>query len=531
MAAVQMTRLDSKELAKPKKPEWRLKLLAVTGAVAALSLLLAGQLAVIGTGSLLSRHFWLDEMYTYRLVADPDVGHAMRALASGVETHPPTFYLLARAFTRWPGANEVTLRLFSILAVLIALAGIYVWLRLSFPWEVAAATVLLIWSHDSLLTQSFNARSYTLWLAATVWFAYLLWRSRSDLSIPAWLLLALMAALLATVHWFGIISLVLITAMELWDRARRGLPLRSGMGAVLVGIVAYVCCLPFVILQRSAISVPTWMRETHWRTLIGFFYEIYHLLVMVSLSLVVLAAAGLRATRLRWLAGREFRTANRASQISLLGLLAMPVLLVGFSYLGQNVLLDRYTFPTIAALAPLAALLFARLSRPWLFICMIVLAVISSLEIKAIASNWDKWDREIDQLAVTIIRNTGREEVLFESPAQLYPLCRYAKPLAARCRLLDFDVGQIGRVTNDRLFMRDLARIYARFYPTPSLVKWDQAERMSQFFLVPHDFAGTAAATQSSNPYPGFEVQPIARRLVLLVSDRNTGKSPAKDGK
>src|SRR5262249_11508632 len=163
---------------------------------------------------------------------------------------------------------------------------------------------------------------------------------------------------------------------------------------------------------------------------------------------------GLRATRLSWLARRGFPLANRASQVGLLGLLAMPLLLVGFSYLGQNVLVERYSFPTIAGLVPLAAILFAHLSRPWLLVCVIALAVLSSLEIVNLASNWEKWEHQIDQLAVTIMRETDSEEVIFESPAQAYPVCRYARPLAARCRLLDFDDGQIGRVTTDRLFMR-----------------------------------------------------------------------------
>src|SRR5205823_1968775 len=152
-----------------------------------------------------------------------------------------------------------------------------------------------------------------------------------------------------------------------------------------------------------------------------------HLHVMVPLSRVVLSAVGLRASRLKRLAGGEFPLTKRASQVGLLGLLAMPPLLVGFSYLGQNVLVDRYTFPTIAALAPVAAMLFAHLSRPWLLVCVIVLAGLSSLEVVNLASNWEKWDREIDQLAVTIIRKTDSEEVLFESPAQLYPFCRYAR--------------------------------------------------------------------------------------------------------
>src|SRR5262249_44585487 len=116
------------------------------------------------------------------------------------------------------------------------------------------------------------------------------------------------------------------------------------------------------------------------------------------------------------------------------------------------------------------------------------------------------------------------EEVFFESPTQLYPFCRYARPLAARCHLLDFDNGQIGRLTNDRLFMRDLARCFAKFYPTPSPVKWASVEGRSHVFLVPHSFKGTPAAS-ALVPYPGFKVERIGPYLFLLVSEgqsRNT---------
>jgi hypothetical protein len=198
----------------------------------------------------------------------------------------------------------------------------------------------------------------------------------------------------------------------------------------------------------------------------------------------------------------------------------MPLLLVAFSYFGQNVLVERYSFATVAALAPVAALLLAQLSRPWLVICVIALVALSSLELIYLAADFEKRDREVDELAVTIARDTGSEEVLFESPVQLYPLCRYARPLARRCHLLDFNEGEIGRVTNDRLFMRDLARRYAEFYPTPSLVKWADVRRRGQVFLVPHSFAGTYVGSAALSPYPGFRVEQMGRRLVLLVSDR-----------
>src|SRR5437660_1448740 len=69
-----------------------------------------GQVALAGALSLFSRHFWSDELYTVTLVGDPDFGHSLQALAGGVETHPPTYYLFLRSFTWLNGANEIALR-------------------------------------------------------------------------------------------------------------------------------------------------------------------------------------------------------------------------------------------------------------------------------------------------------------------------------------------------------------------------------------------------------------------------------------
>jgi hypothetical protein len=503
-------------MATPRHRPWLFSLFEVVGTMAAVGSIIAAQLWVTGTWSLLSRHFWLDEIYTYSLVADPDPGHAMRALAGGVETHPPTFYLLLRGFTALTGAPaERTLRLFNLLAVLAAFVCLHFWLRVSYSLEVTAATILLVWSHYSLINQFFNARCYAAWLAATVCFAYLLWRAANGAGVRNWLLLALAAALASTLHYFGIISLALITAAELWRRRRQRLPLGAGMTAVIVGALAAVACIPFLMSQRAAISVPTWLPGPNWQTAYAFFKMVYHLHILVPLALAALILSTLRATRLGWLAGTSLSPRGPIGQQAILGLLTMPLLLLVFSYTSQNVLIDRYCFPAIIGLAPLAAFFFSRLSRFWLVAAVMAISVITSFELQNLAWYWNKWTNGLDSLRA-IVRTTDHEDVLFESPAYLYSLCHYAPDLQSRCHLLDFEEGQIGRVTLDRLWTRDLARCYAEFYPIPSLMKWQNVRQRGHLFLLHQDFFGKPLPSSTATAYPGFTAEQIDGELFLL---------------
>jgi hypothetical protein len=509
-------------MATPRNRAWLFSLLEVVGMMAAVGSIIAVQLWVTGTWSLLSRPFWLDEIYTYTLVADPDPGHAMRALAGGVETHPPTFYLLLRGFSALTGGpTERTLRLFNLVAVLAAFICLHSWLRVRYSLEVTAATILLVWSHYSLINQVFNARCYAAWLAATACFAYLLWRAANGAGVWNWLLLALAAALASTLHYFGIISLALITAAELWRRRRQHLPLAAGMTAVALGALATVACAPFLMSQRAAISVPTWLPMPSWRTAYAFLKMVYHLHIVVPLALTALIASAVRATRLGWLAGRGLLTKGPVGQQALLGLLAMPLLLLAFSYASQNVLIDRYCFPAIVGLVPLAAFFFSRLSRFWLVAAATVIIVITSFELENLAWYWNKWANGLDGLRVAIVRTTDHEDVLFESPAYLYSLCHYADDLQSRCHLLDFEQGRIGRVTLDRLWTRDLARCYAEFYPIPSLMKWANVQERPHLFLVHQNFFGKPLPNSSDIPYPGFMAEQIDGELFLLSAVRS----------
>src|SRR5262249_8144528 len=204
---------------------------------------------------------WLDEIYTHTLTADPDLGHALRALAAGVETHPPTYYLLLRLFTAVYGeCSETALRVFALLAVVVALIGLYVLLRMAFAPLAAFAGVLAVWGHGLVIHHAFEARFYGPWLAATVWFAYFLARCRvSAHRLRTDSLLAVSSLLLCTIHYFGIITLTLIVGFELCFHRSPGKFRASGWLAVMAGPVALLACVPLLLNQRAAFTVPTWV--------------------------------------------------------------------------------------------------------------------------------------------------------------------------------------------------------------------------------------------------------------------------------
>src|SRR4051794_21359055 len=142
---------------------------------AALAALLTLQLVLTDSLSLFRSHFWLDELFTFAIVSDPQLPHAMQALAGGVDTNPPCFHLLLRAFCGLVGGEpETAFRAFALLSMSLALVGIYLILREVFPPLAALAGVLAVWCHPLILRHAFEARSYGPLLAALVWYTYLL---------------------------------------------------------------------------------------------------------------------------------------------------------------------------------------------------------------------------------------------------------------------------------------------------------------------------------------------------------------------
>jgi hypothetical protein len=481
----------------------------MAGVLGVLVVLSGAQVILSGALYLFQRHFWLDEIYTYTIVTDPDYGHSLRALAGGVETHPPSFYLLMRVFTSVAGTSESAFRCFALLSVLAALLGIYVILRQAFSPFASLAATFLVWCHPLVLSHAFDARFYGPWLAATVWFAYFLARSRAARKCGLnTFLLAVSSVLVCTIHYFGIITLVLVTLFELWFHRRPGERLR-GMAAVAAGPVAFLGCVPLLLAQRSSLTVPTWLQNS-WAFLLLFMLStLYPLLLALLLTwlyrLFRARSAGFRP-------GADLPAVTALAGLS--GLCLLPVTLILLSYCVQPVMHARYALPTVASAAPAIAFLVSRASRRAVIGLCLAFFLLGTVRLRQDTLGAEQLDQGTDRLIAAIRTHNPNGYTFFEYPHSLYVVARYAPDLAGRCCYLDFELNDIGHVQAVRVFTRDMSRNYARYYDRPGLAPWQEVRQVSRLFLV-HDafFDDPEDISGFTDFYPGF----VPRRVDLGI--------------
>jgi hypothetical protein len=466
--------------------------------------------------SLFARHFWLDEFYTQTLVADPSIRHAMRALAAGVETHPPALYLSLRAFTALIArTDEVALRSFAFLAAVIALLGIYRTLRLTFPAWASLAGVMAVWSHPLMQRQSFEARFYVPWLAALVWYSYFLTRCREDLRLAGRVAVAGTALYVCTVHYFGIISLALVLTAELSQRALSRQRIWPGVAASMIGPLGLVACLPMLWQQRQATTLSSWINQPDSASLVSFLKDIYaEPAIAVAATVAWLGTLFSSAS-----AGSAAARPRLSSQAGMTSLLLLPLILVIFSYTVQPALVDRYALPAVAGLAPAVAWLFTRMSAYYPALAACLFLGLGGQQLYDQASTMRSKDRETQALISSIHAVAGSETILFESPEQQYLVCHYAPNLLPWSYLIDFEQGEIGYAPSSRIFVRDLARKYSEFYGPPSIMKWSKFRaNYKHAFMVPLFLLIYDPKAMLDKPYPGFYVHKVNERIYELIA-------------
>lgn len=497
---------------------------AELGAVAlGLAAALGLMLSITGSWWLFTRFFWLDEIYTHTLVADPSPGHALAALAGGVETHPPALYLLLRPYTRLvrlAGFNdEAALRSFAVMTILLGLVGIYACLRRCFRPSGCLLAVLAAWCYPLVLEQAFNARFYGPWMAAAVWCAYFLVRTRVPGTVVARLMVAGCAVLVCTMHYFGVASLVLMVAGELLARWRAGLPLWPGLAATAAGPLALAACLPLLLGQSGALTETTWMPDVTLAGTLGLFRTFVE---GYPFGWLALAA---------WLSvqgGREsFSPREKDSRplFSLTALLGLPVIMVAFSWVVKPAYDSRYSFPAVAAVVAAAGWLGASCSRGLAIVLAIWLLILGVFGLDLHARQQERlWVSAPQHLIEELRQRTDHAPIIFELPWQFYVVYRYAPDLRPRCVLLDYETGEMPNRLPGEIFARDLARRYVAYYPEPRLIPWKAARRLRHFFLVSGEYGLKARPPVPGEPYPGFRIRPVGPGLLELTAGSETGE-------
>jgi len=448
-------------------------------AVVSIPFLLGGGVAT------LSRPLWFDELLTYVLVADDSPSHSLQAIADGVDYNPPMLHLSNRLFAfLFGGPSEFSLRLFALLSMVLALAGLYLILRTSWEPLVCLVAIFALNCQPLIVDQASQARFYGPWCASAVWFAWFLLRVSRSENRAAHLALAISSVALCTIHYFGVIALMLISLAHFW-RNRRPCPRPVwGFAAILTGPLALLACTPFYLGQRAALTVPTWIDPPDLAQINRFLGTIAPL---TQLALVA-TLAYLCITFLPRKSGNRVPTLSATVDepfAGLAGLVALPAVLLVFSWLVQPAMVPRYATVSVLAFAPVLAWLAARIPRPLLALLLVWFCLSGAFQWMAVAAAERRHAKDREQLAEAIRNSDPSVPVLFEDKLTLFPLLFYSPDIQERCFYLDFEPEQISRPTAFRLVSRDVVRSFSRHYDHVRLFELANLNKYPRLLVVP----------------------------------------------
>jgi hypothetical protein len=281
----------------------------------------------------------------------------------------------------------------------------------------------------------------------------------------------------------------LVLAGAFLFRPKPGASRWAGLLPALAGPAALLACLPLLLGQRRATTVPTWVAGPSPETLRHFALGLLPVPTLIGVgALVATLVAG------RFLARRSRPTETSGLEwgtlASLAALALLPAVLVAFSYALQSVLVHRYALPALLALAPLTAVVTPRLPRLLTLALLLLLLFGALVALRSEAASFRARDRRADEL-IAALRQATDGPILFERADEVYLVSHAAPDLQARCFLLD---GPAEQMTRARVFMRDLARRYAASYHRPGLMTPEA------FLALPRRYLVTNALDQSPSP-------------------------------
>lgn len=303
---------------RPSWPERHFIIILIAGALLTMLVSLA-----IG----LAQSVWFDEAYSIML-AKQSAGELLRL--TGLDTHPPLYYLLLKAWAGLFGWSEFVLRSLSVLAAggAVVFGGLLV--RRLFGVKAALVTLLFIVLAPFLLRYGFEIRMYSLASLIGIAATYVLVNALSASGRRQWVLYGLYAVLVAlgvyTLYYMALLWVAhVVWLLWLWRREKRPLKKAPWLLAFVGSVLLFLPWLPTFVSQVGNGALAPISQAMTLENLIGiisfgFVYQpVWQLTAGVSL-LVLFAIV-----MVSYVVVRAFKMADK-KHIPYLVLLAMYVL-------------------------------------------------------------------------------------------------------------------------------------------------------------------------------------------------------------
>lgn len=471
-------------------------------------------LPLVGGAVLWTRPFWMDEIAMFFLTSEP-LGEMLRLVARGGDWNPPTLHLLVSALMRIAGLDALTpvfLRSIALACVAGAIILVYATLRRRTSPAPAVAGVLALAAQSLVLEHAFEGRFYAPWLLFAALFAWSLGLHPSRPRSP-WrdVAIALSAALVATIHWYGVFSLGLMCLAAIIARRAE---LRGALRLVApaaAGIVAVAACAPIALSQRASAAPVLWVHPLSLAQLDQFARQFIPGALVVIVALVLLVEAGRDTEAERPSTAGLLRDPGIAA---LLGCAFMPVVLVVLSVVLTPSMVFRYAIVATLAWAVAAALLAHHAGQ------VMRVALIAALAAFLLARGSGRIAEHRQFARVVAVNRAGFERakqdgvpVVFQRLHVIYPVAATERGPGTPARYLDisdsafaamYPQPEAARFVAGLRLDRDQARYHAGIYGWPVMAPVAALDTVRKFYLV---------STDATLP-PGYS--PVSRYAAAL---------------
>lgn len=436
----------------------------------------------------------MDELHSWLLVTDPDVGHAMSALADGADYNPPTYYLVARTISVFGPITEFRLRLLSLAFVIGAATAVYLMLSRRFTVAASAGATLFALSHQLIVLQSTETRFYALWICLLMWFCWLLTKDTHSMihRCIQVIALAVLSIAICTTHYFGVISVGIVTAAWCFSHRYSGRSLMVCGTLLCCCIGAIACCLPMLQSQKAALTCPTWVKPP------TFISSAEYICQFVPLFPLGLCAA---AAFFGWVSRQQPVHADEpppeeatvppatwsTDNTMLLALLLMPLTLIVFSWTIQPALVNRYATVAVFAMAGLHVWLLSRTTEAIQNTCV---GIAAFMVVFAIHNGSETWRFHLEKQFELQERLTDLPPdtvVVFEDRIDFWLLQHLQNSEDREWYQADFESDDLRRPSNLRIVQRDVGRRTAKWFPNVFRMKsMRELSELPEFVVVPY---------------------------------------------
>jgi hypothetical protein len=474
--------------------------------------LLVAEILTSNSRILFDRYLWIDELWTKFIESESSMWQSLAALKQSGDPTPPVYHLLARA--SWGligGSAETAFRTLSFVSMWLALVLLYVLLRRTFAILPALVAVLAFWSGGAIISYAFYARPYASLLAAVVSFCLVYGQEKKGPLAVA--LIATMAALVCTLHYFGIFALA---AVVLGDTLARREPLATMIRRWLpaaAGPIALASCWPFVDAwhgDKAAVftSLPP-------ETVVSAVKNVSLSWSVAWEATAILITAWFISTAI-WLIERALRRDGKAPATNigplqpvagLFGLIVVPILVAIFSTLVFSSMLTRYMIPGLLGVAALLAIVASKTSPPILSAAAVLLILLGRHNLHHFSEAQMKWQATADQMMK--IGQNDKLAIVTLSLHEADLLYEYAPNLRSRIFVADLRESHRSQLFRGTLGEYELENKWLTVYPDlPKLANADQLRRMGKFHLVNPE--PPVLAEQQTRPSEAFPLPKIA---------------------